>query len=34
VVKNWFRNVPTHSVTGWMFRSPGNTAVECYSIEN
>lgn len=34
VVKNSFRNVPDNAVTGWMFRTPGNTAVECYAIEN
>ncbi len=34
VVKNSFRNVPDNSVTGWMFRTPGNTAVECYAIQN
>lgn len=33
LVKNTFRNVPDNSVTGWMFRSPGNTAVECYAID-
>lgn len=34
IVKNTFRNVPDNSVTGWMFRTPGNTAVECYAIQN
>jgi len=34
IVKDSFRNVPDNSVTGWMFRSPGNTAVECYAIQN
>ena len=33
IVKNSFRNVPDNSVTGWMFRTPGNTAVECYAID-
>ena len=33
VVKNTFRNVPEVALTGWSFRSPGNTAVECYAIE-
>lgn len=34
LVSNRFRNVPDVSVTGWSFRTPGNTAVECYAIEN
>ena len=33
VVQNRFRNVPDVAVTGWSFRTPGNTAVECYAIE-
>jgi peptide/nickel transport system substrate-binding protein len=33
LVKNSFRNVPEVAMTGWAFRSPGNTAVECYAIE-
>ena len=33
VVKNTFRNVPDESVTGWSFRTPGNTAIECYAID-
>ncbi|MDP6037801.1 MAG: ABC transporter substrate-binding protein, partial [Candidatus Latescibacteria bacterium] len=31
LVSNRFRNVPDVSVTGWSFRTPGNTAVECYA---
>lgn len=33
IVKNSFRNVPDQAVTGWMFRTPGNTAIECYAID-
>ncbi len=33
VVKNTFRNVPDVAVTGWSFRTPGNTAPECYAID-
>ncbi len=33
LVSNAFRNVPEVAVYGWLFRSPGNTAPECYSIE-
>ena len=33
LVKNSFRNVPEVAMTGWAFRTPGNTAVECYAIE-
>ena len=33
LVKDSFRNVPEVAMTGWSFRSPGNTAMECYAIE-
>ncbi len=33
LVKNSFRNVPEVAMDGWSFRTPGNTAVECYAIE-
>ena len=33
VVSNRFRNVPEVAVAGWMYRTPGNTAIECYAIE-
>jgi len=33
LVKNSFRNVPEVAMTGWSFRTPGNTAVECYAID-
>ena len=33
VVDNDFRNVPEVAVASWMFRTPGNTAVECYAID-
>ncbi|MCZ6634616.1 MAG: ABC transporter substrate-binding protein [bacterium] len=33
LVKNTFRNVPEVALSGWAFRAPGNTAVECYAIE-
>ena len=33
VVKDTFRNVPKVAVSGWIFRTPGNTAPECYSID-
>jgi peptide/nickel transport system substrate-binding protein len=33
VVKNTFRNVPEAAVGGWSSRFPGNTAVECYAID-
>ncbi|MBT4136944.1 MAG: ABC transporter substrate-binding protein [Candidatus Latescibacteria bacterium] len=33
LVKNTFRNVPDVAMSGWSFRTPGNTAVECYAIE-
>jgi peptide/nickel transport system substrate-binding protein len=28
-----FRNVPEVAVSGWIFRTPGNTAPECYAID-
>ena len=34
VVKNTFRNVPEVAVSGWIFRTPGSTAPECYAIDN
>lgn len=34
LVKNSFRNVPDVAMSGWSFRTPGNTAVECYAIDN
>ena len=33
VVKDTFRNVPEVAVSGWIFRTPGNTAPECYAID-
>jgi peptide/nickel transport system substrate-binding protein len=33
LVKDDFRNVPEVAVSGWSFRTPGNTAPECYAIE-
>ena len=33
VVHNSFRNVPEVALAGWVFRTPGNTAPECYAIE-
>jgi peptide/nickel transport system substrate-binding protein len=33
LVKNNFHNVPEVAMSGWSFRTPGNTAVECYAIE-
>jgi peptide/nickel transport system substrate-binding protein len=33
VVKKSFRNVPEVAVAGWSPRFPGNTAVECYAID-
>ena len=33
VVNNEFRNVPEVAMGAWMFRTPGNTAVECYAID-
>ena len=32
LVKDGFLNVPRAAVVGWMFRTPGNTAPECYAI--
>ncbi|MBN1902715.1 ABC transporter substrate-binding protein [Candidatus Sumerlaeota bacterium] len=33
LVKNNFRNVPEVAISGWIFRTPGNTAPECYAME-
>ena len=33
LVKETFRNVPEVAISGWVFRTPGNTAPECYAIE-
>jgi peptide/nickel transport system substrate-binding protein len=33
LVKEGFLNVPQAAVVGWMFRTPGNTAPECYAIQ-
>lgn len=33
LVNNRFRNVPEVAIFGWVFRTPGNTAPECYAIE-
>ena len=33
LVQERFRNVPEVAIVGWMFRTPGNTAPECYAIE-
>ncbi len=33
IVKDTFRNVPDEAISGWIFRTPGNTAPECYAIE-
>ncbi len=32
IVKNHFRNVPDTAMAGWSFRTPGNTAPECYAM--
>ncbi len=32
IVKNDFRNVPDNAMSGWVFRSPGNAAPECFAI--
>jgi len=32
IVKDTFRNVPDEALCGWIFRTPGNTAPECYAI--
>jgi peptide/nickel transport system substrate-binding protein len=34
LVRSDFRNVPDTAMSGWVFRTPGNTAMECYSIES
>ncbi len=33
LVKDTFVNVPEVALSGWSFRTPGNTAVECYAID-
>lgn len=33
LVKDTFVNVPEVALAGWSFRTPGNTAVECYAID-
>ena len=33
LVKDTFVNVPDVALAGWSFRTPGNTAVECYAID-
>jgi peptide/nickel transport system substrate-binding protein len=33
LVNNSFRNVPEVAIAGWVFRTPGATAPECYAIE-
>ena len=33
VVTDTFRNVPQIAVSGWIFRTPGSTAPECYAID-
>ena len=33
LVKDTFRNVPDVAIAGWVFRTPGNTAPECYAID-
>ena len=33
LVRNEFRNVPDVAMSGWVFRTPGNTAMECYAID-
>lgn len=33
IVKDTFRNVPDVAIYGWIFRTPGNTAPECFAIE-
>ena len=32
LVHDSFRNVPEVAIAGWIFRTPGNTAPECYAI--
>ena len=33
LVREDFRNVPDSAMSGWVFRTPGNTAMECYAID-
>ncbi len=33
LVRDDFRNVPDVAMGGWIFRTPGNTAMECYAID-
>lgn len=33
LVRNDFKNVPDVAMSGWVFRTPGNTAMECYAID-
>lgn len=33
IVKDTFRNVPDQAIYGWIFRTPGNAAPECFAIE-
>ncbi|MCP4642365.1 MAG: ABC transporter substrate-binding protein [bacterium] len=33
IVQNDFRNVPDKAISGWIFRTPGNAAPECFAIE-
>ena len=33
LVHRSFRNVPRVALAGWVFRTPGNTAPECYAIQ-
>jgi peptide/nickel transport system substrate-binding protein len=33
IVQDVFRNVPDKAIYGWIFRTPGNTAPECYAID-
>jgi peptide/nickel transport system substrate-binding protein len=34
LVRNEFRNVPDLAMSGWVFRTPGNTAMECYAFDS
>lgn len=34
IVKDDFRNVPDKAIAGWIFRTPGNTAPECYALSH
>jgi ABC-type dipeptide/oligopeptide/nickel transport system permease component/ABC-type transport system substrate-binding protein len=34
LVKNGFRNVPEHVISGWAYRTPGNAGIETYYFEN